>query len=114
MIGKISEIPISPPQGSPELDLKGKDLSIEIFTEDCPINLLPDKSRTPTTHSISRELQKRSNLFRKITKRVQTPNSKISRNTSLPKASALVKFQTQPKSKHLKLKAKSPHSFLYI
>lgn len=114
MIGKISEIPISPPQGSPELDLKGKDLSIEVFTEDCPINLLPDKSRTPTTHSISRELQKRSNLFRKITKRVQTPNSKIGRNTSLPKASALVKFQTQPKSKHLKLKAKSPHSFLYI
>jgi hypothetical protein len=113
MIGKISEIPISPQHESPDLTIKKEDLSVEIFSEETPILTLMEKSKTPTNSSLSKDLQKRATLFRKITRRVQTPSKKISRNTSLPRASALVKFNTRDKSK-LKLKSKSPHSFLYI
>lgn len=109
MLGKISELPIVPSDESPELVFKSGEL--ENLTE---TQGLQDKARSPFAQSFTKEFHKRPIPFRKTTKRVKTPNKRILRNTSLPKASALVKFNSRDKPKHLKIKSKSPHSFLYI
>ena len=111
MLGKISELPVIPCDESLELDIKNSNDETEVLIEDCIIH---EKASSPFAKSFTKEFHKRPIPFRKTTKRVQTPNKRILRNTSLPRASALIKFNSRDKPKQLKIKSKSPHSFLYI
>jgi len=111
MLGKINELPVLACDESHELDLKNEKNETEVLIEDYPIN---EKASSPFARSFTKEFHKRPIPFRKTTKRIQTPNKRILRNTSLPRASALIKFNSRDKPKQLKIKSKSPNSFLYI
>lgn len=112
MLGKISVLTVSPENQT--LNVAGKDqfgsTDVVEVVEDF-INMTFDKSKSPLGHSFSRDLNKRIKQVKRISKRTSTPAKRIVRNTSLPKAVIYNKFSNE-KVKQLKIKSKSPHSFL--
>lgn len=110
MLVKISIIPVSPDNESNKLEFKEQ---YETTYEDefDFNNVTIDKAKNQLTHSFSRDLNKRIKQVKRISKRNSTPIKKIIRNTSLPKAIVNNKIYKE-KVKQVKMKSKSPHSFL--
>ena len=114
MLGKISIMPISPNHN--EIDnsafLKGNfDLSAEIICDENPVTETREKQEKLGA-SFTKDLNKKIKVLKSKLKRSSTPAKRITRNTSLPKAISVAKYKTKDKLKLLKVKAKSPHSFM--
>jgi hypothetical protein len=109
MLGKVSIIPISPENNISETLFKKH----EIFTDfDQDFDSFPENQKSVFGESFSKELNKRTKPVKRLSKRSSTPAKKIVRNTSLPKAILYNKISSKEKSKQVKLKSKSPHSFV--
>lgn len=110
MLVKISIIPVSPENDSYKLDLR--DQYETTYENEFEFhNATIDKGKSPLAHSFSRDLNKRIKQVKRISKRNSTPIKKIIRNTSLPKAIVYNKIY-KGEVKQVKMKSKSPHSFL--
>lgn len=110
MLVKISIIPVSPDNESNKLEFK--DQYETTYEDEFDFNNVTiDKAKNQLTHSFSRDLNKRIKQVKRISKRNSTPIKKIIRNTSLPKAIVNNKIYKE-KVKQVKMKSKSPHSFL--
>jgi hypothetical protein len=113
MLGKISIIPVSPNNQETDLIFKNPfENSIDEFDEGEPVTATYEKQTNALGKSFSKDLGKRLKSTKKLSKRNSTPGKKIVRNTSLPKAMILGKANFKEKSKQVKIKSKSPHSFL--
>ena len=109
MLGKISVIPISPDHEASGFAFKAQELSNDY---DDDIDPVFDKQKHVFGESFSKDLGKKTKTVKRLSKRCSTPAKKIVRNTSLPKAILYNKISSKEKSKQVKLKSKSPHSFM--
>ena len=109
MLGKISVIPISPDHEASAFGFKAQEISND-YDED--IEPVFDKQKNVFGESFSKDLGKKTKTVKRLSKRCSTPAKKIVRNTSLPKAILYNKISSKEKSKQVKLKSKSPHSFM--
>ena len=112
MLGKISIIPVSPNGNENETLFKNPFDSLDEFDEGEPVTATHEKNSAALGQSFSKDLGKRIKSVKKMSKRNSTPGKKIVRNTSLPKAMIIGKAGSKEKSKQVKVKSKSPHSFL--
>ena len=110
MLGKISIIPTSPNYN--EALFKNPFDSVHEFDIDEPVTATHEKFSTALGQSFSKDIGKRIKSGKKLSKRNSTPGKKIVRNTSLPKAMIIGKAGSNEKPKQVKIKSKSPHSFL--
>ena len=112
MLGKISFIPVSPNNNENEALFKNPFDSLHEFDVGEPVTATHEKFSTALGQSFSKDLGNRIKSGKKLSKRNSTPGKKIVRNTSLPKAMIIGKTGSKEKSKQVKIKSKSPHSFL--
>lgn len=115
MLGKISVIPVSPDNESAGIRKKPLfENSYEIFDEDMPVTATHEKKKKKNKlfeKSFLNEISKKVRADKK--ERKSTPGKKIIRNSSLPKAMIAGKGKlAKEKSKQVKVKLKSPNSFL--
>jgi hypothetical protein len=109
MLGKISLLPVSPTNNDSGSFSSGKHFE---FTLDCENRVTETRDSKLFERSHSKNIRRKSRSPKRASKRVSTPAKRIIRNTSLPKTGPLIFTHSKEKVKSLKLKSKSPHSFL--
>jgi hypothetical protein len=114
MLGKINVLPVSPTNedSDPLCYLKTHfETSADVICDENPVTETRE-NRQALERSFSKEIRKKFKSMKRIPKRSSTPAKKILRNASLPKTVIITNSRGKDKLKAIKVKSKSPHSFL--
>lgn len=113
MLGKINVLPVSPnhAQSKKKYFPGNLDFSVDIIADENPVTETREKI-DKLGSSFTKELNKKLKFIKSGPKRSITPAKKAIRNTSLPKSISVTKYKSKDKIKPMKLKGKSPHSFM--